>query len=125
MIKKIILYSLFSLIGFAGINYAAVCPDPNASSLQWGEIPPPWMADPFSNNQPQGEPNTQFVRANIMIANVGRGIVCTYKNSLGDYSIWWPVLVKIPSTIDYRWIDTAWGFVCTLSRDQCQFTVAQ
>lgn len=103
---------------------AAICPDPNTSSLQWGEPPTPWVANPMSTNPPQGEANTQFVRANILVAGLGQGVVCTYQNSIGYYSIWWKVLVKIPSRNDYRWIDDRSGFVCTQSLENCDFTVA-
>ena len=108
----------------AQVSFALSCPNPETSSLRWGETPPPWIADPFSANQPQGEANVAFVRATILVANLGRGITCTYQNSLGEYSIWWPVLVKIPAPIDYRWIDSYMGFVCTQSLDVCQFRVA-
>lgn len=107
------------------VSFALSCPNPETSSLRWGEIPAPWIADPFSANQPQGEANVRFIRANILVtSSIARGIVCTYKNSLGEYSIWWPVLVKIPAPIDYRWIGGYMGFVCTQSLDVCQFTVA-
>ncbi|KTD61628.1 DUF3757 domain-containing protein [Legionella spiritensis] len=104
---------------------AQVCPDPNSSSLQWGEPPAPWTVSPFSMNSPQGEENTTFVRANILVAGLGRGVACTYKNSVGLYTIWWPVLVKVPSRNDYRWIDTVGGFVCTGSVDYCEFSAAE
>ena len=104
--------------------FASTCPDPETSSLQWGEVPESWSVSPFSVT-PQGEANTRFVRANIMVAGLGRGIVCTYHNSLGDYSIWRQVLVKIPAPVDYNWIDTLGGFVCTASLVNCQFNTAQ
>lgn len=103
---------------------ATICPDPNTSSLQWGEVPAPWSISPMSANQPQGEENTVFSHADILVAGLGRGVVCTYKNSLGFYSIWWEVLVKIPSRSDYAWIDTMAGFTCTRSLENCQFSVA-
>ncbi|MDX1837971.1 DUF3757 domain-containing protein [Legionella taurinensis] len=107
-------------------GYAAIttCPDPNTTSLQWGEPPAPWVVNPYSPHIPQGEANTAFVRANLLVAGLGRGVVCTYKNSLGEYSIWWQVLVKIPSRNDYRWIDTLGGFVCTQSLTDCEFSAA-
>ncbi|WP_423202088.1 DUF3757 domain-containing protein [Legionella fairfieldensis] len=99
------------------------CPDPNTSSLQWGKVPEPWFADPYSLNRPQGEVGTQFVRANILVAGLGRGAVCTYKNSVGFYSIWWPGRIKIPAREDANWIDTYGGFVCT-KYAECLFSVA-
>ena len=115
-----ILLSLTSLTTQAAI---LTCPDPQTTSLKWGEPPKPWLVDPFSPNRPQGEDNTQFIRANIMVAGIGRGVVCSYKNSIGLYSIWWPVRVKVPAREDYRWIDTVGGFVCTESLSSCQFSV--
>jgi hypothetical protein len=103
---------------------ATLCPDPNTSSLQWGVPPLPWIENPFSPNGPQGEENTHFVRANILVAGLGRGVVCTYRISVGEYSIWWPVLTKIPARSDYRWIDTLGGFVCTDGIGHCEFHVA-
>jgi len=103
---------------------ATNCPDPQTTSLQWGVPPPPWIENPFSANKPQGEEGTRFVRANILVAGLGRGVLCTYKISVGEYSIWWPVLTKIPARIDYRWIDTLGGFVCTEGIEQCEFHVA-
>lgn len=103
--------------------YASICPDPNTSSLRWGEIPAPWIESPFSM-KPQGEPNARFVRAQVLVAGYGRGVACFYKNSLGEYSIWWPVLVRIPSSMDYHWIKNQNGFVCSYSLDDCEFTTA-
>lgn len=120
---------LFVLIiasaGFLNQGQAAICPDPNTSSLSWGEIPAPWKINPFSANTPQGETDTKFVRANIMVAGLGRGIVCTYYNSLGEYSIWWETLVKIPARTDYNWIDTLGGYVCAKSLEICEFSTPQ
>ncbi|MFC3907832.1 DUF3757 domain-containing protein [Legionella dresdenensis] len=113
------------LLAATTLLQASTCPDPENSSLRWGEIPPPWQLDPFSANRPQGEAGTQFVRANIMvIGRIARGVVCTYRISVGDYSIWWPVLVKRPSPMDYNWIDTFGGFVCTQSLTDCWFSAA-
>lgn len=108
------------------VGYSTNCPDPETSSLKWGVPPSPWVENPYSPNSPQGEANTQFVRANIMVAGgVGRGVVCTYKNSVGEYSIWWQVLTKIPARVDYHWIDVLSGFVCTGDLNLCDFYVAQ
>jgi hypothetical protein len=104
---------------------AGTCPDPATTSLQWGEVPAPWVVDPFSANTPQGDEDTRFVRANIMVAGLGRGVVCTYRNSQGNYSIWRQVLVKIPSRLDYNWINTLGGFVCAVSFSECQFSTAE
>jgi hypothetical protein len=105
------------------VSHALTCPDPQTTSLQWGVIPPPWLPNPFSNNSPQGELNTDFVRASILIAGYGQGVLCTYRNSIGDYSIWWPVITKIPAPADYVWIDTLGGFACSQGLSQCQFEV--
>jgi len=118
------------LLAFAGlilaqagcISYATNCPDPQTTSLQWGVPPAPWVENPFSPNHPQGDINTYFVKANILVAGgYGQGVVCTYKNSVGDYSIWWQVPSKIPSRSDSSWIETLGGFVCTQVLQQCQF----
>ncbi|WED41862.1 DUF3757 domain-containing protein [Legionella cardiaca] len=100
------------------------CPDPDTTSLKWGVIPEPWIKNPYSSNAVQGEEGTRFTRANILVAGLGRGVMCTYKNSLGDYSIWWPVKIKIPARSDYNWIETVGGFVCTQSVVDCKFNVA-
>lgn len=112
------------LLQLSSIGFASTCPDPATTSLQWGVPPEPWLENPFSPNSPQGEENTKFVRANILVAGYGQGVTCTYKNSVGEYSIWWPVLTKIPSRADYTWIDTRGGFVCTVGLAECQFYTA-
>lgn len=114
-------FLIASLLFFIASLEAAVCPDPNHSSLQWGVIPLPWQLNPFSENRPQGEKNTAFIKANILVAGYGRGIACTYKNSVGYYSIWWPVNVKVPARTDYYWRDTLGGFECTISLEGCVF----
>ena len=124
--KKIIL--VFSVVmGFilSNFSFAHTCPDPETTSLKWGELPEPWLVNPFSAHDPQGEANTRFVRANILVAGYGQGVVCTYRFSLGEYSIWWPVLTKIPAPVDYRWISTLGGFVCTQGLNECEFVVAE
>lgn len=103
----------------------AICPNPETSSLRYGQIPPPWEADPFSANAPQGDKSTRFVRANILIAGIGRGVVCNYKNSVGYYSIWWPVPVKIPARVEDNWVASNMSYACTTSREACVFYVAQ
>ena len=111
-----VLMTLFSLV-----IQANNCPDPETTSLKWGVPPAPWEENPFSPNRPQADDNTRFVRANILVAGYGKGVVCTYRASIGEYSIWWPVLTKIPARVDYNWIDTVGGFVCSLGLIQCQF----
>ncbi|MFC7780916.1 DUF3757 domain-containing protein [Legionella taurinensis] len=122
--KKTLVLTACCLMACTGYAAITTCPDPNTTSLQWGEPPAPWVVNPYSPHIPQGEANTAFVRANLLVAGLGRGVVCTYKNSLGEYSIWWQVLVKIPSRNDYRWIDTLGGFVCTQSLTDCEFSAA-
>lgn len=104
-----------------GVSHATNCPDPQTTSLKWGVPPEPWVVNPVSPRRPQGDVNTRFVRANILVAGYGRGVVCTYRNSAGEYSIWWSTLTKIPSRLDYNWIDALNGFVCTQGLEQCQF----
>lgn len=112
-----------SLISCFG-SHATNCPDPETTSLKWGVPPPPWVVNPYSAHDPQGEDNTHFVKSNILVAGYGQGVTCTYKISIGEYSIWWPILTKIPARSDYNWIDTLGGFVCTRGILQCQFSVA-
>lgn len=103
-------------------NAAAVmCPDPNNSSLSWGEVPSPWQVSPASQNYPQGEDGTHFVRANVLVAGVGRGLACTYQNTIGFYSIWWPVSVSVPNRFERQWRRTLGGYECTDSIEFCVF----
>ncbi|HHF7367026.1 TPA: DUF3757 domain-containing protein [Legionella bozemanae] len=118
-----VIFSFF-LAQFTAMGHATNCPDPQTTSLKWGVPPDPWVVNPYSPNRPQGDKNTRFVRANILVAGYGQGVVCTYKNSAGEYSIWWQVPTKIPSRLDYHWIDTLGGFVCTQGLEQCQFYTA-
>lgn len=120
---KILIGVLF--FGWNVTSYAYYCPDPNTTSLQWGVPPEPWVVNPYSANKPQGEANTKFVRANILVAgSFGKGVVCTYKNSVGEYSIWWDVLTKIPPKSDNHWIDTLGGLICTQVLNDCEFFAA-
>ncbi|CAM3001316.1 DUF3757 domain-containing protein [Legionella worsleiensis] len=105
-------------------GFCTQCPDPDTTSLRWGVPPSPWVENPFSVNKPQGEENTRFVKANILVASYGQGVTCTYRNSVGDYSIWWQILTKIPARTDNNWIDTLGGYVCTQGLTQCEFYVA-
>jgi len=118
--KKLFYVMAMALFSMAYAD-GAICPDPNKSSLQWGVIPAPWELDPFSNNRPQGEKGARFVRANILVAGVGRGIVCNYLNSRGYYSIWWPIGVSIPARTDHQWRVSLGGFECTDSPQRCVF----
>ena len=116
---------IFGLIFLSDFSFAYTCPDPETTSLKWGVPPEPWLVNPFSVHAPQADDNTRFVKANILVAGYGHGVVCTYRMSLGTYSIWWPVLTKIPARVDYRWIDTLGGFVCTQGLNECEFVVAE
>lgn len=100
-----------------------ICPSPDTSSLAWGEVPAPWKTSPFSQNTPQGEEGTRFVKANVLVAGMGRGAMCTYQNSLGYYAIWWEGSVKIPSPFDFLWRRSLGGFECTESIEDCAFFV--
>lgn len=115
-------YFILILITFN--SYASQCPDPETTSLKWGVPPAPWVVNPYSPNSPQADENTHFGRANILVAGFGRGVVCTYKFSLGEYSIWWEVLTKIPSRSESQWIDNLGGYVCVQGLTECEFSVA-
>ena len=125
MKRSYLMFSILFGIFYNAAVQAHICPDPETSSLSCGEIPAPWQENPFSPNSPQGEEGTQFVRANILVTSgLGQGVTCTYKFSLGEYSIWWPVLTKLPSRNDVRWVDTVSGYICTQSLSACEFFVA-
>jgi len=107
------------------LSHATICPDPQTTSLRWGVPPSPWIENPFSPNRPQGDENTRFVRANILVTGYfGQGVTCTYVTPVGEYSIWWQALTKIPARPDNNWIDTTSGYVCVQGITQCQFYVA-
>jgi len=93
--------------------------------LQYGIIPPPWEINPFSESKPQGEKDFQFTRANVLVAGLGRGVMCAYENARSCYSIWWQVSVKIPSNNDNHWRNTLGGFECTDSLEECVFYTAK
>jgi Protein of unknown function (DUF3757) len=121
MNKYPVFMSGLMLMGCSFISMGTNCPDPQTTSLKWGVPPDPWVVNPFSPNPPQGDEITRFSRANILVAGFGQGVLCTYTNTSGQYSIWWPVLTKIPARGDYHWIDTVGGFVCTGILESCQF----
>lgn len=116
-----LMLSVASLTGHAELQ---TCPDPQVSPFKWGIPPKPWEVNPFSD-APQVDKNTQFARANILVAGLGQGVICTYKNSLNSFSIWWPVRVKIPAALDYYWVETLQGFACNESITACQFSVVR
>jgi Protein of unknown function (DUF3757) len=97
------------------------CPDPQTSSLSWGEIPEPWELSPFSPDIPQADPLTSFKKANILVAGYGHGISCTYRESQGYYTIWWQTKVRIPSFNEPYWAKTLGGYVCSMGVPECQF----
>lgn len=111
------------LLGFS-TGYAGVCPDPSHTSLRWGVVPPPWQVNPFSEQRPHGE-EARFAKASILVAGFGRGVMCTYQNNEGYYSIWWEVSVKMPARIENQWRDSLGGFECTTSIDACVFYTAE
>lgn len=125
MKNRTFIFSTLFICLLSSQSLAAICPNPATSSLQWGKIPPPWIANPFSDLDPQGDKNTRFIRANIMVAGIGRGIICNYKNSIGYYSIWWPVSVKIPARVDYHWIESNMGYACYVSPEVCVFYTSE
>lgn len=124
IIKQAMLVGFFLFI-FNITLHASICPDPNTSSLQWGKVPSPWIVNPFSDHAPQGEKDARFVRANLLFAGLGRGVVCNYRNSIGFYSIWWPIGVSLPTRSDYDWRIGLMGFECTTSIDACIFHTAE
>ena len=121
-----VIYALFFVFFVVSVNaMTAFCPDPQTSSLQWGKIPPPWEFDPFSAQHVQADENTRFVNAQILVAGYGQGIVCTYRYSLGTYSIWWQKLVRLPSANQWNWMDTNIGYLCSESILGCAFSVGE
>ncbi|TAL61512.1 MAG: DUF3757 domain-containing protein [Legionella sp.] len=115
-------YLILAFLAFSA--QATQCPDPETTSLKWGVPPAPWVVNPYSANSPQADEQTSFVRANILVAGYGRGVVCTYKNTLGEYSIWWEVLTKVPARTESQWIENFGGFVCVQWLESCEFSVA-
>lgn len=103
-------------------TFADICPDPKTTSLQWGAPPTPWEENPYSPNRPDGDENTRFIQANILSAGFGQGIVCIYETSVGRYSIWWQVRVRLPSPLETQWASDFGGYSCQLSLSDCAFT---
>lgn len=121
--KKIIYVGsiIFLLSGFA---HAETCPHPHHSALQHGAIPEHWEISPVSANAVQGEKNAQFIRANILTRGMtGIGVTCTYKISVGEYSIWKQVNVSVPLlNVDPNWRRTLYKmYSCTSSLERCVF----
>lgn len=125
--KKVSFLMLFMGISFLiPAAFADECPDPQSSSLKWGEPPAPWEVNPFSPNRPQGDDSTRFLHANILVTNTfGKGVTCTYRMSLGEYSIWRSVATKVPAPSDYKWIKIQGGYICTQGIEKCQFSIAE
>lgn len=121
-VKKVVLNAVLVMLGFSSLQVlASTCPDPNLSSLSRGVVPEPWIVSPFSDNKPHGEPSARFVRANILVAGLGRGVVCHYQISKGYYSIWWQTSVKRPALTEVHWRDSLGGYECTSGVSDCVF----
>lgn len=118
---RFLFFVMGSMLLLTSSVYAAVCPHPQTSALQIGKIPPPWEKNPFSPRNPQADESTRFVRANILVAGrMGRGVTCTYENSVGFFSILWQVSVKVPYLHD-EWREVLGGYECSESLDSCIF----
>lgn len=120
-----IIYALLLLC----VNVMAVamqCPDPQTSSLRYGEVPEPWQVSPFSPQNPQGEAGASFVKATILAYGaLGKGVVCTYKISTGNYEIWIQAPTKIPASTDNHWIEINSGYICSEGLSACEFYISQ
>jgi hypothetical protein len=113
------------LLVFSLSANAMNCPDPENSSLKWGEPPSPWEVSPFSEHRPQGEEGVKFVRATILAyGHLGKGVVCRYRMSIGNYDIWIQAPTKIPANTDNNWIEISSGYICNLGFEECNFYVA-
>ncbi len=124
MSKLMLGFFLVSIAVFNQAAHAESCPNPQTSSLKQGVIPSPWQLSPFSNPL-QTDKTTHFVKATVLeVASYGKGIACTYANSLGDVVIWWPVPTKTPATTDNHWIRIQGGYVCLNSPEDCVFYAA-
>ena len=91
------------------------------SGLNEGRVPAPWVLNPFSAKKPEAYLKSQFIRANILVAGVGLGVVCTYRSIEGFYSIWWQEAVKIPAPSDNYWHRSLGGYECTSELEACVF----
>ncbi|PJD94954.1 MAG: hypothetical protein CK426_01455 [Legionella sp.] len=121
MLRLFVLLVLMCGVFLSGGLWSFTCPDPQTTSLRDGIPPSPWIINPFSAHRPAGEEGAYFVRANILRAGIGRGVLCTYRISKGDYSILWQAPTKIPAPTDYQWIAVMGGYACSLSLAICTF----
>ena len=95
------------------------CPDPKASDLQYGIIPPHWELSPFSN-RPQADDSTIFKQANILVpVDISIGVSCTYSNSVGIFTIWAQGNITASSESKALWHKASGGSVCTTSMEAC------
>ena len=115
-------YLISLCLGVTSILQAQICPHPLTSSLYSGKVPPDWYINPFSNETPQAG-IADFARANILVAGYGQGIMCTYRQRGSEYSIWQTGRVKLPSRLSPYWVETLGGYACSMSLDDCVFTM--
>ncbi|MCC5791494.1 MAG: DUF3757 domain-containing protein [Legionellaceae bacterium] len=103
------------------LAFAEQCPDPQQSSLAWGEVPPHWEVSPFSAGCPQADEQTDFTKAHILQAGYGQGVSCHYRNRVGDYAIWRQARTKLPARQTPFWVATLGGYVCDAGLAECDF----
>lgn len=102
--------------------FSSTCPSPETSPLKDGKIPLPWLENPFAPNSPLESSNAHFYSVNILVAGGrGIGVVCTYRFPSGEYGIWQPASVHVPSANDERWIRVVGGYLCIRSLNDCSF----
>lgn len=106
------------LLFFYSPIFAVQCPDPHTSSLKDGQVPAPWVLPAFSR-PPNTRPST-FIQAYLFTGSVP-GVLCSYSNSLGNYSIFWSTTVQTPLTSP--WILSLDGYFCVQSLGGCSFMV--
>jgi hypothetical protein len=119
MMKSIAAMSLLILTSFTRLASADVCPLPISADL----VPVPWQVFPTSI-YPQYEPGIRFVQVQIppqVISGVN-GVICTYRTSLGDYSIWQQKFAK-PSSFAYWFQAGKKGEICSQSISDCPFII--